>query len=362
MGRLYPILWVRIWLSEVLCLHYYNQAKARGAISQIIFHTKELTVVLERIKVGLGKRKVKVFLIFLALSALAWFVNNLSFTYVSEANFNLGYTNVPQDFRLSEVPKKTVKVTLRAVGFQFLGFALRKQNVEIDLSKIKKKGAKFYIAPNVYRRQIENQLTSSMEVLDMDRDTLFFDLTKVISKEVPVEARIKYTLDNNYALEDSIAITPKTIIVKGPKSEIDTIDVVQTTLLELGYLKNGFEQSLSLVKPSGLQHTSFSVQKVTVAADVYKFSEKVIKVPVTTINLPKDIEIRTFPEAIEVLCQGTIAVLKDLDSDAFVVEANYAQTKDAKQNMLPVSLKKYPTTLISATLLTDEVEFILRKK
>lgn len=319
-------------------------------------------MVFERIKVGLGKRKVKVFLIFLLLSALAWFVNNLSFTYVSDAAFDLEYTRVPEDFRLSEVPKKTVKVTLRAVGFQFLGFALRKRSVQIDVSQVIKEGDRFFIAPNVYRRQIENQLTSSMEVLDMDRDTLFFNLTKVISKTVPVEPRIQYTLDPNYALENGISVAPKSITIKGPKSEIDTIEQVRTTLLELGNLKNSFENSLPLVRPRGLQHTTFSETAVQVSGTIFKFSEKILEVPVTTVNLPDDIEIRTFPETIEVLCQGTLAALKDLDVGDFVVEANYAQARKATENMLAVTLKKYPGTLISAQLLTDEVEFILRKK
>jgi hypothetical protein len=319
-------------------------------------------VILERIRTGLGKRKVKVFLIFLFLSALAWLVNNLSNTFVSDASFPLEYTNVPDDFRLSDAPKKSVKVTLRAVGFQFLGFALRKHKLKIDLSKIVKKDTIFFLAPNVYRRQIENQLTASMEVLDMDRDTLFFDLTKLISKELPVAPRIRFVLDNNYALKNGISIAPQTVLLKGPRSEIDTIKRIRTTLLELGNVKTSFKTTLPLVKPRGLQHTSFSVNAVDVAGEVYRFSEKIIKVPVSTINLPENVEIRTFPESIEVLCQGTLTILKDLDSTDFIIEADYMQIKDATQNLLTLTLKKYPGKLINAKLLTEEVEFILRKK
>jgi YbbR domain-containing protein len=263
---------------------------------------------------------------------------------------------------LSDAPKKSVKVTLRAVGFQFLGFALRKHKLKIDLSKIVKKDTIFFLAPNVYRRQIENQLTASMEVLDMDRDTLFFDLTKLISKEVPVAPRIRFVLDNNYALKNGISIAPQTVLLKGPRSEIDTIKRIRTTLLELGNVKTSFKTTLPLVKPRGLEHTSFSVNAVDVAGEVYRFSEKIIKVPVSTINLPENVEIRTFPESIEVLCQGTLTILKDLDSTDFIIEADYMQIKDATQNLLTLTLKKYPGKLINAKLLTEEVEFILRKK
>lgn len=101
-------------------------------------------MVLERLKTGLGKRKVQVFLVFLFFSALSWFVSNLSKKYTSVTSFPLRYTNVPSDLRLVAPPSREIGVKLNALGFQFLGFAFRKQAVSLDVSKVARKNDRFF--------------------------------------------------------------------------------------------------------------------------------------------------------------------------------------------------------------------------
>ncbi|MFS4468164.1 YbbR-like domain-containing protein [Maribacter sp. 2210JD10-5] len=319
-------------------------------------------MILERIKVGLRKRKVKVFLVFLLFSAFAWLVNSLSQSYVSNSQFNLVYVNVPDAFRLSNTPKATVDVKLKAVGFQFLGFAIRKKKVEIDVSKMSLRDSSFYISPNVYQKQIEKQLPSSMTLLDFDRDTIFFDLLKVISKTVPVVPRIKYTLENNYALADKLIVEPEVIKITGPKTEIDTIKEVRTTMVDLGTINADFSEKLSVIKARNLSTTTFIPSTVKVSGAIFRFSEKIIKVPVTIINLPNDVKVRTFPETVEIKCQGKIEDLKELKPEDFIVIADYLKMIGQSENIIAIRLQEYPEVIRNAHLLTSEIEYILRRE
>ena len=99
-----------------------------------------------------------------------------------------------------------------------------------------------------------------------------------------------------------------------------------------------------------------------VSAKIVKFSERVIEVPVTVINLPESIKVRTFPEIIEVRCQGTLEHLKELSADDFAVEADYSKISKESGNSLTVQLAQYPKTLNNAVISTNEVEFILRRE
>ena len=317
-------------------------------------------MILERIKIGVKKRKFRVFLVFLFFSTLAWLINNLSQSFVSTTNFEIEYVNIPDAFLLSEIPKSQLDVKLKAVGFQFLGFGIKKKVVQLDLSKANKKGALYYIAQETYRRQIENQLPKTMTLLELETDTIFLDFTKVITKEVPVVPRINFSLAKNYTLEEKITVSPSTIKIKGPKEQIDTIAQVRTAYLDMPNVDEDFTVTTVVLKSRELNKTTFVPNAVEVSGKVYRFAEKEISVPVTMVNVPEGTKVRMFPDAVTILCQGKIEDLKSLDPTEFIVTADYLNLKGNNQSRLPIALTAAPEGISNASLSTDEIEFILR--
>ena len=114
--------------------------------------------------------------------------------------------------------------------------------------------------------------------------------------------------------------------------------------------------------PKQLNGTTYSNDFVRITGNVVKFSELVIQVPVTVINLPPDVKVRTFPEIVEVRCQGTLEHLKELEVIDFEVVADYTNVSSETGNRLSVRLIKYPKTLNNAMIDTNEIEFILRRE
>ena len=76
---------------------------------------------------------------------------------------------------LLNASKDKLDVKLKAVGFQFLRFNFENKKVDIDLSSVEKTKDRFFISQNIYRKQIGKQLSSSMRIVEMDKDSLFFD-------------------------------------------------------------------------------------------------------------------------------------------------------------------------------------------
>lgn len=310
---------------------------------------------------GWNKRKVKVFSFFLACSALLWFISNLSETYVSNSTFKLVYTNVPDSLLLVHANKDKINVQLRARGFQFLGFGFRQKKIDIDLSQVKKGGDKYFIPEYVYKNQIERKLPITMTLLNLDtRDTLFFDFSKLYTKVVPVYSKVKIDLEQNYLLDGKLTIIPDSISVRGPGKELDTITGVWTEPMELEGIQADFSKEVRLHKFKALKHTDFSSPSVHISAKVYRFSEKVIDVPVEVVNLPKNLEIKTFPDKVPVLCRGKLDQLKNLDPMDFRLVADYDSIKE-EDATLNLSLKKIPEHIQDAIPLKKEVEYILRK-
>lgn len=316
----------------------------------------------ERLRTGLKKRKVKVFLLFLLFSTLAWLVNNLSQTFESTTSFVLEYSEPPLDFLLVETPKESIDVRLKAVGFRFMGFEIRKRKIKIDLSKISSKGERYYIPPKVFRNQITDQLSASIELVQMEDDTLFLNLIKLVSKEVPVRPRTNIDLATNYMLASQVKVSPKKVLLRGPKNEIDSITEIRTSYLDLTNLNSDFSRNTALVLPKQLSKSNLSPQTVILSGEVFRFSEQVFSVPVEMINVPDSVKVRMFPDVVDVLCQGKISALKSVEPKDFKVIGDYHAILEGSQNRIPIVLDSFPNILSKAILQTKEIEFILRRQ
>lgn len=315
----------------------------------------------KKMKSGLVRRKVNIFLVFLVCSFLAWLVSRLSEVYTQGTSFDLVYTNVPDSLKLTKTSKDNVDVRLRASGFQFLGFNFKPKRVTIDLSTVDQNGSHYYIPQKVYRKQIQNQLSGAMTLLEVDRDTLFFEFYRVYEKEVPVRSNVTVNLGQNYLMEGKLKIYPKTVVLKGPKNEIEAVNFVTTLKMVLSDLTSDFESRVALNKPKSLENTALSNNSVKISGKVFRFSEKIIDIPIKVINLPEGTAIRTFPDAVSVLCKARIDKLKDLRTEDFEVVSNYANVKRSSKNLV-LRLTKKPESVHSAQLLENEVEFILKRE
>ncbi len=317
---------------------------------------------IKSIKRVLKKRKAKVFFVFLGCSAAIWFINALSQTYVSTAAFDVEYVNFPDGYLFKGASKKEMNVKLRAGGFQFLGFNFKNKKVRIDVSKAEKNDSKFYVPENRYRTQIEKQLTGSMDLLEIDNDTLFLDMLPVITKKLPVRPRVKLNLAQNYLLDGKIQMVPDTISVTGPEEEIDSITQVRTEIITLPNLTSDFSEELGVFKSPKLENTSYSINTVVLSGKISRFSEKVFEVPVTVINLPDDLDVKTFPDRVSVVCTAKMKRLKELKKSDFQVVADYSSKKKETSKELSLEVRKKPEGLHSVKLKETEVEYIVKKK
>ena len=72
-----------------------------------------------QIKKSFQKRKVKIFLVFLLFSSVAWFITRLSENTTGRAVFNVDYINIPDSLQFIGASKNKIVVQLKASGFTF---------------------------------------------------------------------------------------------------------------------------------------------------------------------------------------------------------------------------------------------------
>jgi len=315
----------------------------------------------KEVKRSNDKRKINIFLIFLLCSFLAWLVSRLSETYVDRTTFDLEYINVPDSLLLADNSLKNVDVRLRASGFQFLGFYYNRKKIEIDLSNMANDQSKFYVAQLDFKKQIESQLSSSITLLEVDRDTLILDFYQVELKDVPISPNISLNPAQNYLVDGKLKLEPSLISISGPKKELDLVNSVSTSEVELNEITEDFSIVVDLVLPEDFQNIELSEKMVRISGKVFRFSEKLIEIPVEVINLPEGTQIKTFPNTIAVLCKARIDRLKDISPIDFKVVANFQEQRGENQNLQVILIEK-PNDVYSVQLMKNEVEFILKRQ
>jgi hypothetical protein len=310
---------------------------------------------------GATKRKVKVFVILLFCSFLAWLVSKLSDTHTDRTTFELVYTNIPDSLFFLGASKDNLTITARGSGWQFLGSRFGTSKLSIDLNDMIYRGNKYFLPAQEYRKQIESKLPEAMTILQMDQDTLFFDFTLMISKKVPVRVDATIDLAQNYIMYGDLQLSPDSVVIRGPLQEIDTIKEARTEALVLSDISDSFKRSLQLLKPSDLVHAVYEQPIVTLSATVFRFSEKIFQVPVEVANLPEGTQIRTFPNTVEVLCKASVERLKEIVPSDFRVIADLADIKEDSP-FLPLYLTEQPDSLPSVQMRQSQVEFILKRE
>lgn len=306
----------------------------------------------------LDKRKLQIFLVFLLCSFLIWLISKLSENYTERTSYEMVFVRVPDSLLLTSASKTNVSARIQSSGFQMLSSGFKRNQINIDVSQARIRGNRYFISPAAYRRQMEQQLSGSVSLQEVDSDTLFLEMYALMARKVPVRADINMDLAQNYMMRGPLQIEPDSIVIRGPENEVGHIAEVTTELLELPDLQKDFSTEVRLKMPDTVSSISMETDRVLVKGEVFRFSEKMLEIPVRVLNLPENTEIKIFPNTISVLCRAELDTLKTLEESQFVLDVDFNDIKEGVK-YLPVTLSQKPETVQSAQVMVEEVEYLL---
>ena len=307
------------------------------------------------------KRKLQIFLVFLLCSFLIWLISKLSETYTERTSYELVFVQVPDSLMLTKSSKRTISARIESSGFQMLGSGFKRNQMNIDVSQVQLRGNRYYIAPSVYRRQLEQQLSGSVGLQEVDADTLFLELFSLVARKVPVRADVKLDLAQNYMIKGTVKLNPDSIIIRGPENEVGRISEIATEPLELAEVQQDFSREVRLIDPETSNSLNLDTDKVVVSGEVFRFSEKIVEVPVSVLNLPENTEIKIIPNTIAVLCRAELENLKNLQASQFALEVDFNNAGDGVK-FLTVELSQKPETVQSAQIMVEKVEYLVMRQ
>lgn len=320
----------------------------------------------QKIKSNLN-REFLTYLVFLLIAVVIWYLNALNKDYTADLNFNVKYTELPEDKVLATAPPEQLTLTISAQGFTLLkyqfGLIFSPITLEVSYSTLRKinspKGEYYLISQPAFNR-IAAKLSSDVNLKHVTPDTLNFVFTETIRRNIPVNPNVKFNFEKGFLPTGSMLVEPAKVTVTGPQTIIDTMQYVYTKTKVFKNLKDTLSASLDLQPVHQLR---YSTDRVRITQAIERYTEATVTVPIEPVNMPEGLTMKIFPGTVTVNCLVPIASYEKVQPYTFRAVVDYMSVKDARDNhaKAKVALLRTPDYVTDVKFYPVNVDFIIEK-
>lgn len=311
------------------------------------------------------KRKVqnkipKSFIVAIGVALFFWLLTKLSKEYQTVISFPVEYVNIPQDKLIQSQPLTTIDVQVKATGFRLFAISIVNKRIKLSANKLQRKSnSNFYFLLENQRINIQNQISSNYIINHIVQDTIYLNLGQLTTKKVPVIGVFDFNYKLGYHLTKPIKITPDSILVSGPKKQIDTLSKLQLQKLTLNDISKSITQTLTVKEIS--ETLKFETKEVIIYGEIDRFTEGSIEMPFEMINMPENTSVNTFPKIIKIVYQVGLNNFSKINKTSFKIVCDFTTSKKNNLNYLIPKVVSKPDFVTSVKLVPNKVEYLIQK-
>ena len=302
-----------------------------------------------------------IFLFFLALSGVFWLMMTLNETYEVEFKVPLVVSGVPKNVVMTSEPSDTVKVSLKDKGYVILVYTtyqqLRPLVVKFSTYADKQSG-KGEIPTTDIIRLVKQQIFGSTAITNLKYDQLSFTFNYGQNRKVKIELTGNIIPSNNYYLAH-VQMVPEYATVYASKQVLSKIQTVLTEALNISNFNDTVTRVVSLRKIAGAKVVPSQV-KVTLFPDV--LTEGSVDVPITTINKPESLVVRTFPQTVKVKYNVGANLYRFVHPSDFVVNVDYKEIAAHPSDKCNLYLHSNSRFARNARLENTQVDYLIEQQ
>ena len=304
---------------------------------------------------GLNKEFL-IFLFFLALSGAFWLMMTLNETMEREFKIPVRLSGVPRNAVVTGELPDTVRVTVRDKGFTLVTYDFRPLVFRFSNYADEDEG-KGVIPLTDVQKQVLSQMYGSSKLLQVKPGAFDFYFTYGTSKKVPVVFRGKITTNKSYYLAHT-EFYPSMVTVYANKQQLDKLQTVEIEPFNYRNLQDTIRQAVKIRKIRGVKIVPPTV-RLSVYPDV--LTEETIDVPITAINMPPGMVLRTFPSKVTVRFTIGASLFRTIKPNLFKVVVDYEELAANPSDKCTLQLRSVPRSVSKASLEIDRVDYLLEQ-
>nr|WP_294872259.1 YbbR-like domain-containing protein [Prevotella sp.] len=302
-----------------------------------------------------------IFLFFLLLSGAFWLMMALNETYEEELKVPVRLVGMPRNAVMTDEPADTVKVTVRDKGFTLVtykyGHWFRPLAFKFATYANEDQGHGAIPAADIFK-QVQSQLYGSSKLLSVKPEKLDFYFTYGASKKVPIRFRGKISTSKSYYLAHT-EFSPMMVTAYANKKVLDELKYVEIEPFNYRNLQDTIHQNVRLQKIRGVKLVPSTV-RLSVYPDV--LTEESIEVPVSAVNMPAGMVLRTFPSRVTVRFTIGASQFRMIRPEQFNVVVDYQTLAENPSDKCTLQLRSVPSSVSKAKLELDKVDYLLEQQ
>ena len=302
-----------------------------------------------------------IFLFFLLLSGAFWLMMALNETYEEELKVPVRLVGMPRNAVMTDEPADTVKVTVRDKGFTLVtykyGHWFRPLTFKFATYANEDQGHGAIPAADIIK-QVQAQLYGSSKLLSVKPEKLDFYFTYGASKKVPIRFRGKISTSKSYYLAHT-EFSPMMVTAYANKKVLDELKYVEIEPFNYRNLQDTIRRNVRLQKIRGVKLVPSTV-RLSVYPDV--LTEESIEVPVSAVNMPAGMVLRTFPSRVTVRFTIGASQFRMIRPEQFNVVVDYQTLAENPSDKCTLQLRSVPSSVSKAKLELDKVDYLLEQQ
>lgn len=302
-----------------------------------------------------------IFLFFLLLSGAFWLMMALNETYEEELKVPVRLVGMPRNAVMTDEPADTVKVTVRDKGFTLVtykyGHWFRPLTFKFATYANEDQGHGAIPAADIIK-QVQSQLYGSSKLLSVKPEKLDFYFTYGASKKIPIRFRGKISTSKSYYLAHT-EFSPMMVTAYANKKVLDELKYVEIEPFNYRNLQDTIHQNVRLQKIRGVKLVPSTV-RLSVYPDV--LTEESIEVPVSAVNMPAGMVLRTFPSRVTVRFTIGASQFRTIRPEQFNVVVDYQALAENPSDKCTLQLRSVPSSVSKAKLELDKVDYLLEQQ
>ena len=314
---------------------------------------------IKTIKARFRRSNINTFLFFLACTVIIWTFVQFSKDYNEVITIPVEYVNLPPDKIITKDNPKSIKLRIQENGFKIAWKTLFPPTLSIDVSRAVPNNGKLVYLIDENREDIVSQLHINFNNSSFLKEALVLQYQQKQEKTVPVISQIKVEYAAGYSAAEGLKLHQDSIKVSGPGEILDTLTHLKTKVLNLKKVKNDLSGKVG-IDTTGFHNLTLYTNAIEYSADVEKFTEGKVVVPIELEGVPKGLDVVIFPKETTLFYQVNLKNYNKVTASDFRVVADFSEVQDSQDFLIPKLLQK-PEFTANVRLNEKKIQFIIKK-
>ena len=308
-----------------------------------------------------------ILLVSVLLACFVWLIHVLSLDYSAYLQYRVKVVTELEGFSPSAVAEEALLVRGKAAGFYIMsvrGFHGEPKEISLELdasslAPIKGQDGVYTVQVLDIRERLVEAFGEHISVDYFDTEALTFKFVRQNFRKVPVTAVTDLSFKDQYMQVGEMTLSPDSVLVYGPASEVDAITEVKT----LPIVRYGLQgPAQGYVQFEELRGMRISTERTRYSINVARYVEMSKAMPVTLLNAPRGRSVMMLPSEVTLTCRIAFGQQSESTFDALSLRIDYHDVASSLHAKVIPTVKGLSDDVYTYSLSPAVVECVLVEK